>query len=211
MGKLGLASASLVAAVPGVALFAILVLAMSNHMGAIPTAFQVVMGLVMLAALVAGLMPLYILVMYRGRNIPSRKNAALATAGAGAVGGGAAAGSFGEDDQFGFGNDSEQFGETAEFQTDDHFEAEEDFDAGTATFETDEFESDSAGSFATEEFATGDALAESAQFGEDDFLDNMTSEFETNDDADPIEAGGGGLDDDFNFELFDDEDDNKKK
>lgn len=210
MGKLGLAGASLVAAVPGVALFAILVMAMANHMGSIPTAFQVVMGLVMLAALIAGLMPLYVLVMYRGQNVPSRKKAAVSAAGAGAVAGGAMAGSL-ADDQFGYGNESEEFGETAEFQTDDHFEAEEDFENGTGSFGDDEFQPEATSNFATEEFQTGDDFAETAQFGADDFLDDMTSEFESNNDADPIEAGGAGLDDDFNFELFDDEDDNKKK
>lgn len=213
MGKMGLAGVSLVAAVPGGLLFALLLMGAISNLGTMPTIMKAVAILVMVIGLAMALFPLYLLVWYRGSRVvlANDKKPALAAAAIGAAGGGALGEDFLEDlnpssdeilaDQ----REDDVYGETGSFDSTADLGALDEFDENASH----EFEAvgemDSTTDLSSLDIETGDPL-ETTEFTGDDLLEFAEAE-ESGSEHDLLASDG--LQDEFDFEFFDDDEEKK--
>lgn len=224
MGKIGLASVSLISAIPGGILSFLLVLAVMNHLAGMPTAMKGAAIVVLLVAALMTLFPLYLLILYRGRKVVLAKDKPSAFAPvAAAVGGGALAEEFlddfnpSADDIMADQREEEVFGDSGQFLSSSELSTIDDYsDDQTQEFSGDletgleDFGAHSSAEMGTVEFSMEEDEEKPSDLS-DDFLSIVDDEIGADNNGSEAELlTGGGFDDDFNFELFDDEDEKKK-
>ncbi len=223
MGKMSLTGASLAASIPAGILVYVLLMAVINNLNDMPTLLKGVVLVALAVALAVALFSLYLLIWYRSSYVvvprDKTKAAAEPVLAAAAVGGGELADSF--LDEFGHSDsefeadrrEEEAFGGSDEFATvdDDSFE-EGGFDAE----QTVELNQDLSEDDFLEEFGGGDSNATLEFETDESLIEAEVDEFSAtlpvpgeDDDSDLL--AGEAIDDDFNFELFEDDEDDKKK
>jgi hypothetical protein len=238
VGKLGLTAVSLAAAIPGGILTFLMLMALLNSLEKMPMMLKVTALLLLLIGAFMALFPAYLLIWYRGSRVVLARDKKKGAKASQALGdeaeaveepglrdsflegftpeGGTAFDEADElaDEEFGMpATDLEdlpddEFAEPGEFSDEDHLQTSEMDVGGNAAF--DDFGED------TEQFSSplsDDALptAELDIFENEDEFDALSDdalpaeEFESDDDL----LGGAPLDEDFEFEPFDDDDDEK--
>ncbi|SFI79793.1 hypothetical protein SAMN05421753_112141 [Planctomicrobium piriforme] len=250
---MGLAGASLAAAVPGGILFVIILLAVLNSLAAMPMVLKAASLFVLVIALTMMVFPLYVLIWYRGSRVVLAKDRQMKheqmdvdnpPSGTASEFVPAAAGL---NDSFleGFGpgeeeeptDDLEELGDdefqaTAEFDShenldqaddfgepselsEDEFGATAEFDSHESLDQPDEFgatfmdmSEGSSADMQTAEFSSDEHL-ETGEFSDEDFMATELGGLDAEEDEQP--AAESGVESDFDFELFEDDDEDEKK
>lgn len=205
MGKMGLAGASLAAAIPGGALFFVLLMAVLSNLAPMPMIMKITVLLLLLISLIMTIFPGYILVWHRGSRVTVTRQQPDAVDYSGVPDSeNVVAGDAGLRDSFleGFGPDEQELPDDE--LGDVAFEQEDAFQADEALDEAEVFES------ASDDSLVGVDTMDLFEYDDPESHSHDTLEISQEDfDADEPLAAGGPAEEDFDFELFDEDEEQK--